>query len=115
MSTLEQLTRFYGDQGFGGATYYDAVHTTPVHGAARAPGSIDHRYFTEDLPFGLVPLCRDRRRTPNVPMPATRGLVDVVNALSGADHWATGRTLAQLGLAGMTAAQMRAYARTGTA
>jgi opine dehydrogenase len=114
VTTLEQLTRFYGDQGFGGATYYDAVHTTPVHGAARAPGSIDHRYFTEDLPYGLVPLAEIGAAL-DVPMSATRGLVDVVNALSGADHWTTGRTLAQLGLGGMNAAEMRAYARTGTA
>jgi len=113
-STLEQLTRFYGDQGFGGATYYEAVHTTPVHGAARAPSSIDHRYFTEDLPFGLVPVAAIGAAL-GIPMPVTNGLIDVVGALSGTDFRAGGRTLEALGLVGMDAAAMRAFARRGAA
>jgi opine dehydrogenase len=113
-STLAQLVRFYGDQGFGGATYYDAVHTTPVHGAARAPASIDHRYFTEDLPFGLVPIV-EIGRVLGMALPATRGVIDVVGALTGVDFWATGRTASRLGLEGMGVAEMRHYARTGTA
>ena len=113
-STLAQLTRFYGDQGFGGATYYDAVHTTPVHGAARAPASIDHRYFTEDLPYGLVPVAAIGAAL-GFPMPVTNGLIDVVGALSGTDFRTNGRTLEDLGLVGMDADAMRAFARTGVA
>ena len=111
-STLAQLTRFYGDQGFGGASYYEAVHTTPVHGAARAPSSTAHRYFTEDLPYGLVPI-GDIGVALGLRLPTVRGLVDVVNALMGVDFWSSGRTLQRLGLDGMTAGEMRRYARTG--
>lgn len=111
-STLEQLTRFYGDQGFGGRDYYEAVHTTPVHGAARAPATLDHRYFTEDVPFGLVPIV-DLADTLDVPTPVLRGLVDVIGAVTGVDHWASGRRIAHLGLVGMDASEMRAYVRTG--
>jgi opine dehydrogenase len=113
-STLAQLVRFYGDQGFGGATYYEAVSTTPVHGAARAPASVDHRYFTEDLPYGLVPIV-EIGRVLGMGLPATRGVIDVVGALMGVDFWATGRTAARLGLEGMGVAEMRQYARTGRA
>ena len=113
-STLDQLTRFYGDQGFGGATYYEAVHTTPVHGAARAPSSIDHRYFTEDLPYGLVPVAAIGAAL-GIPMAVTNGLIDVVGALSGTDFRAGGRTLEDLGLVGMDADAMRSFARTGAA
>lgn len=113
-STLAQLIRFYGDQGFGGATYYEAVHTTPVHGAARAPGSVDHRYFTEDLPFGLVPLTEIGAAV-GVAMPVTRGLIAVVGAVMGTDYRATGRTLERLGLTGLDADGMHRLARTGQA
>lgn len=113
-STLAQLMRFYGDQGFGGATYYEAVHTTPIHGAARAPSSTDHRYFKEDLPYGLVPITEIGAAL-GVRLPTTRGLVDVVNALMGVDFWSSGRNLDRLGLNGMAAADMRHYARTGVA
>ncbi|UCC74208.1 MAG: NAD/NADP octopine/nopaline dehydrogenase family protein, partial [Gemmatimonadota bacterium] len=111
-STLAQLIRFYGDQGFGGSSYYQAVHTTPVHGAARAPASVDHRYFTEDVPFGLVPLTEIGGAL-GVGMPVTRGLIDVVGALMGVDLRAAGRSLEQLGLAGMSASEMRDYVRHG--
>jgi opine dehydrogenase len=111
-STLAQLIRFYGDQGFGGATYYEAVHTTPVHGAARAPASIDHRYFTEDIPFGLVPITEIGGEL-GFPMPVTRGLVGVIGALMGVDYRAAGRTLEQLGLGGMDVAEMRDFVLRG--
>lgn len=112
-TTLEQLTRFYGHQGFGGATYYEAVHTTPVHGAARAPSSVNHRYFTEDIPFGLVPIV-SIGETIGVKLPTNRGLVDVINAIMGENYWETGRTVEKLGLAGMSAAQMRRFAELGS-
>lgn len=113
-SSLAQLIRFYGDQGFGGETYYEAVHTTPVHGAARAPASIHHRYFTEDLPYGLVPIVEIGAAL-SLSLPTSRGLVDVVNALMGVDYWSSGRNLTRLGLHGMAAADMRRYAETGIA
>lgn len=112
-STLEQLVRLYGDQGFGGADYYEAVHTTPVHGAARAPGSIDHRYFTEDVPFGLVPLA-SLGESLGVPMPVARGLIDVIGGLASTDFWNTGWTIRSLGLEGLDAPSVRRYAETGS-
>jgi len=113
-STLDQLVRFYGDQGFGGSTYYEAVHTTPVHGAARAPTTVDHRYFTEDVPYGLVPVTEIAGAV-GVAMPVTRGVISVVGAVMGTDYRATGRTLDRLGLAGLQGEGMRRLARTGRA
>jgi opine dehydrogenase len=113
-STLEQLIRYYGDQGFGGATYHEAVSTTPVHGAVRAPPSADHRYFTEDVPFGLVPIVSIGEAL-GLRLPTMRGLVHVIDAVLGLDSFATGRTAEGLGLAGLDAAGMRRFALEGRA
>jgi len=111
-SVLAQLIRYYGDQGFGGATYHEAVSTTPVHGAVRAPASVHHRYFSEDVPFGLVPTV-SIGETLGLRLPTTRGLVHVVEAVLGIDAFACGRTAETLGLAGLDAAGMRHFVRDG--
>lgn len=111
-STLDQLIRYYGDQGFGGATYHEAVSTTPVHGAVRAPPGADHRYFTEDVPFGLVPIVTIGEAL-GLALPATRGLVHVIDAILGRDSFASGRNAVSLGLAGLDAEGMRRYVSDG--
>jgi opine dehydrogenase len=109
---LAQLTRFYGDQGFGGATYHEAVSTTPVHGAARPPPTPQHRYFTEDVPYGLVPIVSIGEAL-GLRLPRTRGLIHVVDAVLDTDSFAAGRTAERLGLAGLDAAGMRRFVREG--
>jgi opine dehydrogenase len=108
VSTLEWNIKFYGHQGFGGATLYEALSTTPVHGAARAPSSIDHRYFTEDVPYGLVPIA-SLGRAVGAPAPVTEAVVAVCSAVTGRDFARDGRTVESLGLGGLTAEQILAY------
>jgi len=112
-STLAQLVRYYGDQGFGGASYHEAVSTTPVHGAVRAPASAEHRYFTEDVPYGLVPIVSIGEALGRS-LPVTRGLIHVVDAVLGSDAFASGRTVDTLDLAGLDARGMRRFALEGT-
>jgi opine dehydrogenase len=58
------------------------------------PGSLDHRYITEDIPFGLVPIC-GLGRAIGVDMPVCRSLVDMASAMSGVDFWDTPYNLAE--------------------
>lgn len=109
---LEWTLRFYAHQGMRGATLYDAFSTTPVHGAARAPAAVDHRYFTEDVPYGLVPIA-SLAESLGVPAPVTRGLVDLAGAACGRDFWVEGRTIDRLGLRSMTARDITAYVEGG--
>lgn len=112
-STLEWTTAMYGHQGFGGATLYEALSTTPVHGAARAPSSVDHRYFTEDVPFGLVPIA-SLGRAVGTPAPVTEAVVAVCSVCAGRDFAAEGRTVESLGLTGLDAGQMLAYVESAS-
>jgi len=114
VSLLEWNIKFYGHQGLGGKTLYEAMSTTPVHGAARAPSSLDHRYFTEDVPFGLVPTA-SLGRALGIPTPVTDGVVAVSSAVCGRDFVRLGRTVETLGLGGMNAKQILAYVEAGAA
>lgn len=113
VSLLEWTLRFYAHQGMRGATLHEAFSTTPVHAAARAPASVEHRYFTEDVPYGLVPIA-SLAESLGIPVPMTRALIDLAGAACGRNFWAEGRTIDRLGLRAMTARDIAAYVEGGT-
>jgi opine dehydrogenase len=74
--------------------------------ATGTPNSLDHKYISEDVPTGLVPMLA-LGAAAGVPTPAIAALVETVRHLTGKDYAARGRTAARLGLTGMDAAQIR--------
>lgn len=66
----------------------------------RAPESLEHRYYTEDFGYGLVPLL-ELARIAGVAVPYAEALVEVAGALVGEDLRATGLTASRLGIAGL--------------
>ena len=73
--------------------------------ATGTPSSLDHKYITEDVPTGLVPMSA-LGAAAGVPTPAIDALVAIVNSMTGRDFIAEGRTLERLGLSGMKASQI---------
>jgi opine dehydrogenase len=63
----------------------------------RAPSSVDHRYFHEDVPFGLVPM-RTLARTAGVETPVIDSLVTIAASVTERDYAATGWGRADLGI-----------------
>ena len=66
-----------------------------------APGSLDARYVTEDVPYGLVPIA-ELGRLAGVPTPMAHALIVLASAALGQDFIKEGRTLARMGLEGRT-------------
>lgn len=62
-----------------------------------APPSLDHRYYHEDIPFGLLPTS-ELGRAAGAGTPLTDALVTVASSLQGRDYRAEGWTLDRLGL-----------------
>ncbi len=71
----------------------------------KGPKALNERYLTEDVPMGLV-LYSSLGRVAGVPTPKIDAVVELVSSLLGVDMWATGRTLASLGLEGVSAEQL---------
>lgn len=113
IDTLEWMERFYGHQGFGGETLFEALSTTPIHGPSRGPRTLQHRYITEDIPYGLVPLASIGHEM-GIDTTAIDAMVDLASILSGTDWRAEGWTADNLGLSGLSASEMLAYVTEGS-
>ena len=89
-SIAQWLTRFYGHQGASGQTVYDILKNYDYFATSKGPTSFAHRYFSEDVPYGLVPMAA-LGRTYGVSMPVTGILIDLACRLCGVDYRSTGR------------------------
>ncbi len=98
---LDQLLGFYADQGMRGARLGEALGNFPQFADTPGPQSLDHRYLTDDIPFGLVPLAA-LARIGGVPTPVIDALVQTLAVLSGVDFIRGGRTVEEMGLAHMS-------------
>lgn len=52
-SMLEVLNSFWPDKK---ANLYDAIHENVSYKSVPGPKSLNHRFFSEDIPYGIVPL-----------------------------------------------------------
>ena len=73
--------------------------------ATGTPKSLDHKFITEDVPTGLIPMSA-LGRAAGVRTPAIDALIEVVQSMTGKDFAAEGRTLERLGVSGMDGPQI---------
>jgi opine dehydrogenase len=102
VSLVEWDRRLYGLQGEG---MYDLLHNSPVHRQSPAPASLEQRYLSEDVPYGLVPIASIGRAL-GVRTPAIDMFINLAGLLLQADLRAQGRTTEKLGLAGLNAQEI---------
>ena len=76
------------------------------------PDSIQHRYFTEDIPVGTVVRYHLAKKF-RVAVPVIESLINLGSAICGRDFLKEGRSLKDLGIADMTQAQIMRYVKTG--
>lgn len=88
-SFVERIVQGYGRQAFP------------------EPDSVEHRYFTEDIPFGLV-IWSSLAAQIGLSMPLTDSFIALSNTLCGRDFVADGRTAEALGLHDAHVASIRA-------
>jgi len=84
-----------------GVEFEAPFDTFGVIGSILGPTSVQDRYITEDLPFGLVPRS-ELGRLVNMPTPVIDGIVSIGSVVCGEKYWDTGRTLDKVGLDGLT-------------
>ncbi len=98
--SMDIILRWYGYMGCKGNTLWEAMTTNPAYQLDRAPSSITHRFFTEDIPYGMIPL-RDLGRLAGVPTPNTAAIATIVSTLLQRDLEKEARSLDRLGLKGL--------------
>ena len=80
--------------------------------ATGTPSSLDHKFITEDVPTGLIPMSA-LGTAAGVPTPAIDALVGVVQTMTGYDFAGEARTLAHMGLSGMSPTDIRRVMEEG--
>ena len=94
--------------GVTGPGVYEIVQILQrdVYKSIRAPGTLAHRFLTEDVPCGTVPVA-DLGESLGVPVPLHQALIQIASLLCEQDFGRHGRTVDKLGLAGLNAAGIR--------
>jgi opine dehydrogenase len=111
-SALEVLLSWYGRQGAHGDTLGEAMSTNPTYELTLAPQTLSHRFITEDVPFGLVPI-EALGSSMGVGTPVVSALITLSSELLRADFRAQGRDLVRLGLEGLDWEQIKRLVEEG--
>jgi len=83
-----------------------APEQVATHHPDYAPDTLQYRYLTEDVPYGLVPPLSLGEQL-GVKMLTTRALVQLASVVNDTDYFTQGVTAKKLGLAGLTANQIK--------
>ena len=85
------------------------MHANPGYRGIMAPTNLNVRYLSEDIPASLVPIASIGEMF-KVPTPTLKALIHLGSIINGCDYWNEGRTVEQLGIAGMTLKELRLLA-----
>jgi opine dehydrogenase len=92
----------YRQYGLGKKSLSETLRQSPIHGdpSIGAPESVDTRYLTEDLPFGLAPWSSIARSW-GQPTPMIDSVIRIASAMLGVDYFSQGLTVGDLGIEGL--------------
>lgn len=98
ISAMDWLMEAYGVKG---SSLYECVQGNAAYAAVKAPGDLNARYLSEDVPTGLVPLAA-LGRIAGVRTPVMDALIDLASSLHARDYRSQGRNEAAMGIAGLS-------------
>lgn len=110
---IQYLERDFHTTGSIMAVAFQApFDTLGVIAGIKGPSSIQDRYITEDLPYGLVPISHLARKA-GLSTPVIDAVVTLGGAVCGKDFWTEGRTLEKLGIADLGPGEIVRLVRQG--
>jgi len=99
---LGSTTEAAGESG----SFYRVLRESEPNKSIKAPSSVDHRYFNEDIPFGVVPM-KTLAALAGIDTPVLDSLVTIACSITGTDYQEIGWTRDRLGLPAEKAAAKR--------
>ena len=91
---------------------YRAIQESEPNRTIKSPPSLDHRYITEDIGYGLVPMAKIGKLMA-VKTPVMDALITLASTALGTDFRAEGLTLEKMGLADVRAEYLRKVLQDG--
>ena len=107
--TLDPVDKAFSAAGFGPeGDLWTTINESKMLTQLKAPGNLDSRWITEDVPYGLAVWCKIGEQL-GLQCPLMRAVIDQLNATRGEDLWKTGITLEDLGIAHFDSGQLIAH------
>ena len=78
----------------------------------KAPGSLESRWLTEDVPYGLVAWSTVGSQF-DVKTPTMQAVVNIGSIVMGFDAWKNGRGVKKLGIEGLGQKELSTYLKNG--
>jgi opine dehydrogenase len=91
---------------------YRAIHESEPNRTIKSPATFDHRYIQEDVGYGLVPMAEIGRLV-GVETPVIDALITLASVISRTDYRKHGLTLEKMGLASVSAKELRKIVQEG--
>ena len=106
-STVETIRTQYHVQG---EDLYSVIQANAAFGGDKpdAPKTLNHRFITEDAPFSMLPLI-ELGTLGGVETPVMRSVVQLCGLILGENYFASGMTLAKMGLQGKTISEIEEF------
>ena len=99
--------------GFGPAgDLWATINGSRMLTAVKAPGNLQSRWLTEDIPYGLAAWSKLGAQF-GIETPLMRSFVDIGSIVMGFDGWTEGRGPQELGIAGMDIEELKGFLATG--
>ena len=100
---LSPVAESFHAAGFGPrGDLWSTINGSRMLTQLRAPGKLESRWLTEDVPYGLASWALLGEQL-GVPCPTMRSLVDLTSIMLAEDLWSQARTMEELGIAEMDA------------
>jgi opine dehydrogenase len=112
--TLDFFQIYEMNYGISGKDVYEVIMGVPAYKLMSAPDSLHHRYITEEVPFGLVPV-EVLAHLAGIETPASSAMIQLASLANGVDYRSTGRSLASMGLSGLDIDGLLDYVTNGPA
>ena len=108
-SLMEWLASAYRATG---SDLFEAVRANEGYRGITAPSTLEHRYILEDVPMSLVPIASAGKAF-GLNTRAIEALILFAGLMMDTNFWTRGRTLASLGLDGLSPGEIRRIAEMG--
>ena len=110
---MTPVGKAFHEAGFGPrGTLWEAINGSHMLTRLKAPGNLESRWLTEDIPYGIAAWSKLGTQY-GIQTPVIDAFVGIGSIVMGIDAWAEGRGPKQLGLEGMTKKELREYLSTG--
>lgn len=100
------------EEGRAGGDAYSVFHHSEPNRWIKAPATIDHRFFNEDIPYGLLPLT-ELAGLAEVATPACNAIIDLASIATGKAYRTFGLTRKRMGIEGLDASALKSLLENG--